>query len=300
MTNTMLPVDDVQFFSFFSEGVPMAGLLRLPDAAVHGPGPYPAVVMATGFGLVKEAWLGPYAEGLRAAGFCTLNFDYRGFGTSGGEPRQRLVPSMQVQDVQNAVTSLQSREDVDGARIGVVGVSLGSAIGLGAAGTDDRIKAFVGLGGPSDLWRTWSALPNFAAFRAKVDAAQQHFVRTGEVRLIAVTKLLSSDPETCAKIERDAPTIPSWRPEITFESLAHLFRFRPEQVAPFVRASCFIFCGDDDLIGRGEAVSAWANAREPKRLVELKGVRHVEIYGEGQGFAPALSAMIDFLRTHLA
>ena len=124
-------------------------------------------------------------------------------------------------------------------------------------------------------------------------------MRTGEVRMVAVTKLLSSDPETCAKIEKDAPTIPTWRPEITFESLAHLFRFRPEQVAPFVRASCFIYCGEDELIGRGEAVSAWANAREPKKLVKLEGVRHVEIYGEGRGFVPAVDAMKAFLDVHL-
>jgi len=66
-----------------------------------------------------------------------------------------------------------------------------------------------------------------------------------------------------------------------------------------VRASCFIYCGEDDLIGRGEAVSAWANAREPKQLVKLEGVRHVEIYGEGKGFVPAVDAMKSFLDDHL-
>src|SRR5690349_19386112 len=47
----------------------------------------PAVAMAHGFGAVKEMYLEPFARRFAAAGIAALVFDYRGFGSSGGEPR---------------------------------------------------------------------------------------------------------------------------------------------------------------------------------------------------------------------
>jgi len=38
----------------------------------------------------------------------SLVFDYRGFGTSGGEPRQRISPRDQIEDYRNALTWLDS------------------------------------------------------------------------------------------------------------------------------------------------------------------------------------------------
>jgi pimeloyl-ACP methyl ester carboxylesterase len=209
------------------------------------------------------------------------------------------VPAQQVDDVRNAIAFLETRPEIDASRIALVGVSLGAAVALAAAGVDERVKAMVAVAGPSDLWRVWSAMPNFAAFHEKVRAARRAFVERGEVSYVRVSKLLSSDPETCAKIERDAPSYPAWRPEITFESLASLFELRAESVAHKSRASCFIYCGDDALIGRREAESAYAAAREPKQLVELAGVRHVEIYGEGRGFRPCVDAITAFLAAQL-
>jgi pimeloyl-ACP methyl ester carboxylesterase len=288
--------------SFVSEGARVSAALRRPaDAHAAAPAKRAAVVFCAGFSLTKEVWLPPYAEALVARGYTTLNFDYRGFGASEAAgagpnaPRCRLVPSQQIEDTRNAITFLETRDDVDSERIALVGVSLGAAIALGAAGVDPRVRAMVAVAGPSDLWRTWSALPHFDRFHEKVRAARRAFVATGEVSYIAVSKLLSSDPETCAKIEADAPRFPSWRPEITFESLASLFELRPEQVAHQSRASCFVYCGEDALIGKREATSAFDKAREPKRLVELTGIRHAEIYGTGKGFAPCVDAIAQFL-----
>ena len=285
--------------TFVSEGARVAATLRRGDGSQRRP----AVVFCAGFSLTKEVWLPPYAEALVARGYTTLNFDYRGFGASEAAgpnaPRCRLVPSQQIEDARNAITFLESRDDVDAQRIALVGVSLGAAIALGAAGVDARVRAMVAVAGPSDLWRTWSALPQFERFHDKVRAARRAFVATGEVTYISVSKLLSSDPETCAKIDADAPLHPAWRPEITFESLASLFECRPELVAHQSRASCFVYCGEDALIGKREATSAFEKAHEPKRLVELTGIRHAEIYGTGAGFVPCVDAIATFLDEHV-
>lgn len=283
--------------TFFSHGTRISGVLRVPE----GPGPFPAVVMCAGMTLTRDVWLQPNAEWLCARGFVTLSFDYRGFGASEGEPRCRLVPSMQVDDVRSALTFLETEPLVDARRLALFGVSLGASIAVATAGLDARAKATVAVAGPMDLGRVWRAYPGFEGFRAKVWAARQKAVTTGEVSFIKLSRLLASDPETCAKIERDAPALPQWRPELTFESLADLFEFRPEQVVADIspRAVLFVAPELDRLIAEGELPSAYARAKEPKRLVTLKGIKHHEIYGEGQGFAPTMEAAHAFLTEHL-
>lgn len=287
--------------SFFSEGERVVGDLRLPLPMTMPvtAQPPPLVIFCAGMTLTKEVWLPPWAEAMNARGWATLNFDHRGFGGSGGA-RLRLVPQQQVDDIRNAITWAESREDVDASRIALVGVSLGAATALGAAGVEglcgDRVKAAACVAGPSDLWRVWSALPNFPSFFAKVKAARRQYVATGEAKTMKLSKLLSSDPGTCALIEHDAPLHASWLPELTFESLASLFEFRPEKVAAFSKATLFVTCGNDSLIGRTEAVSAWASCREPRRLTEIPDIVHHEIYGDGKGFAPAIAAVDGFFR----
>ena len=71
---------------FYSEGTPMAGILGLPDDYQTGE-QRAAVIFCHGFTAVKEIFLLDNAKRLQADGYITLNFDYRYFGESGGEPR---------------------------------------------------------------------------------------------------------------------------------------------------------------------------------------------------------------------
>ena len=127
--------------SFYSEGEPIAGLLRLPD---NGEGPFRGIVQGPGWMGLKDAKLYlPYHEALTAAGFAVLIFDYRGFGDSGGRT-DLLIPAMQLEDLINAVTYLGSRDDIDADNIGTFGsggTGGGNAIVLAAA--DPRIGCAV-------------------------------------------------------------------------------------------------------------------------------------------------------------
>lgn len=269
----------------------MAGLLRLPE----GKAPSAVIVMCAGMTLTKEVWLPANADWLCSQGYATLSFDYRGFGESEG-PRNRLVPAMQVEDVRSAITFLEGVPEVDAGRLGLFGVSLGASVAVATAGVDTRVKATVAVAGPMDLGRVWRAFPAFAAFQAKVVAARRKAVTSGELSYIKLSRLLASDPMTCSMIERDAPGIPQWRPEVSFESLTDLFEFRPEAVVAQIspRAVMFVAPELDELIAQGELSSAFARAGEPKRFVTLKGVKHHEVYGAGAGFAPTMAAAASF------
>ena len=277
--------------SFFSQGARVAGVLRLPQGVAKPP----VVVMCAGMTLTKEVWLPANADWLCARGSATLSFDYRGFGESEG-PRNRLVPSMQVEDVRAALTFLETVSEVDSSRMGLFGVSLGASVAGATAGVDSRVKATIAVAGPMDLGRVWRAFPGFDSFQAKVISARRKAVSTGELSYIKLSRLLASDPETCSMIERDSAVIPAWRPEVSFESLTDLFEFRPEAVVAAIspRAVMFVAPEHDELIARGELKSAFDAALEPKRFVTLAGVKHHEVYGAGGGFGPTMDAAGEF------
>lgn len=284
--------------SFFSDGFKLSGVLRVPDDLAPGER-RPAVVFCAGFSLVKEVFLPTNAKALVDAGYVTLNFDYRSFGESEGQPRCRLVPRLQVEDVRSALSFLETRPEVDPARLAVFGVSLGASVAVGAAGVDRRVKACVAVAGPADLNRVWSSFPTFAAFKDKVWAARRKYAATGEVSYVSVLKLLSSDPDTCALLQAEAPKHPTWRLEVTFESLADLFEFCPESVAPHVRSGLFVYPAADALVSGFEVVSMASKCLGPKRVVALEGIRHAEIYDDGPGLAPIMREATAFLREQL-
>src|ERR671933_7695 len=104
---------------FFSDGVRLRGLLRLPDSPPAEP--LPGLVQGPGWlGLADSQSYVPWHEGLTAAGYAVLAFDYRGFGASEGE-RGWVRPDWQLQDILNAITYLATRPEVDGRRLGTYG-----------------------------------------------------------------------------------------------------------------------------------------------------------------------------------
>ena len=125
---------------FYSEGARVAGLWRTPD---RFDGRRRAIVQGPGWLGLKDAQLYlRYHEALTAAGFVVLIFDYRGFGDSEGEPT--VSPYRQLQDLRNAVTYLETRDDVDPDALGVFGSgSTGAGNAVLLAATDRRVRAAV-------------------------------------------------------------------------------------------------------------------------------------------------------------
>ena len=127
---------------FQSEGLTLSGNLFFPpnyDSKKR----YPAVVVSGSWTTVKEQMAGLYAKRLAQAGFITLAFDFRNFGESEGQPKFYESPALKKTDIQNAVTFLSNRPDVDPERIGAFGVCAGAMYTLMAASEDKRIRSVV-------------------------------------------------------------------------------------------------------------------------------------------------------------
>lgn len=140
----------ITFSSAHDQRVP--ALLSLPKASP----PYPVVLIQHGvFGHKTSPNQVKRSDALVAAGYATLRIDgqYSGDrrpcsgGESGIQPkhyyRNRDAMIQTVIDLRRAVDYLHTRSDIDVARIGLTGFSMGGGIGAIAGGMDSRIKAVV-------------------------------------------------------------------------------------------------------------------------------------------------------------
>jgi pimeloyl-ACP methyl ester carboxylesterase len=103
---------------FSNGGVHLAGTLIRPARA----GKYPAVILVHGSGPATREWMLPFARFLVRRGMAALGYDKRGVGTSTGDWNQASFEDL-AGDVVAAFEYLKTRGDIDGAQIGLLGVS---------------------------------------------------------------------------------------------------------------------------------------------------------------------------------
>jgi dipeptidyl aminopeptidase/acylaminoacyl peptidase len=134
----------------YGEGASLVGNLRRPPG--HRP---PLVLLVPGLDSAKEEYFTWEATFL-ARGLATFSLDGPGQGETGLtlpiEPRYELA-------VTATLDVLENRDDIDTARIGAVGLSLGGYYAPRAAAYEKRIKAVVGVSGPFDFGADWETLP---------------------------------------------------------------------------------------------------------------------------------------------
>ncbi|MFF0490929.1 alpha/beta hydrolase [Nocardia sp. NPDC004068] len=116
-----------------------------PGGPFERPGGCPVVVMAHGFGGTKDSGLEPFARAFRAAGLAAFVFDYRGFGASEGQPRQRISMVGQADDYRAAIGAAVRQPGVDAERVVLWGVSMAGGHVLTVAPGRPEVCAVVAM-----------------------------------------------------------------------------------------------------------------------------------------------------------
>ncbi len=132
--------------TFASDGRELHGWF-IPAVGARSGEPRPAIVHPHGnAGNIENH--APFIAFLPAEGFHVFIFDYRSYGRSERGPlkREGLIP-----DTLAAIDAVADRPEVDPQRLGLLGQSLGGAVGLVAASRDDRIRAVAGAA-PFSSW----------------------------------------------------------------------------------------------------------------------------------------------------
>jgi hypothetical protein len=292
---------------FDSAGVRCAADLYLPEEAC---GPVPCVVMGHGGSGTKRLGLPSYAEKFARGGVAAFVFDYRGFGASGGQPRQVIDVAAQREDYRAAIDHVRGLPEIDPRRVAVWGTSLSGGHVLAVAAADPGIAAVVSQVPMIDgmhrgrtlrqrlnrevATRTWQFV--LAAVRDVLDAARGKPPRTVPVVAPPGQVAVFTEPEARETFEALGGEATGWRNE-----LAPRFLFALPQ---YVRGTAerlsmpLLMCVADHDLQASSAFAARVAARAPHADLRLYPLGHFDVY-TGEAFDQISDAQLAFLQTHL-
>ena len=304
MTTSQMPegVGHEKPVQFYSENIPMAGVLFVPDDLSAGQ-TRPGIVMCHGFTAVKEVMLPEIARRLVGLGYVVLTFDYRFLGASGGEPRRQIIPLRQIEDIRNAVTFLQLQPEVDPERLGLFGVSLGGANVSYAAGVEERVKATISVCGIGDCGRWIRDACHFWEWRAllqRLEADRTRRVLSGGLEYVQANEIVPEPDSTTALFGQILDQYPQWSREISLSSGLPMIAYQPESVVADIapRAILWLHGDADERVSMEESQSMYAKAGEPKKIVILPGLGHSDIL-TGPGLDQSLPHIKAWYAQHL-
>ncbi|EXJ71627.1 uncharacterized protein A1O5_05435 [Cladophialophora psammophila CBS 110553] len=146
-----MPRTDVSFKT--SDGVTLRGWFFTRPSSNSSPSTgtkLPCLILTHGLSCIKEMGLSDIATKFtEELPITCLVYDHRGFGasdTAPGQPRHEVITWLQSNDMRDAITYVQGREEVDKSKIALWGYSLAAAETVYVAAMDRRVKAVVSLG----------------------------------------------------------------------------------------------------------------------------------------------------------
>jgi alpha-beta hydrolase superfamily lysophospholipase len=289
---------------FFSSG------LRL-DADLHLPGdgggvPYPVVIACSGYQGQKVIHPERFARALNPLGYAVLTFDYRGFGLSEGE-RGRLVPQEWAEDVRAGVDRLTTVDDVDLARLALVGWGLGGGVVVAEAADDPRVQAVACLNGIADGTRSTRNMhdeASWASLLKRMEADRGHRTTCGRSEITSPWDIvrLDLDDRTDDYVGEELYKTSGFGTGVTLESADYLLRFSPERVVRrLAPRPLLIVHGEENRLHRpAEAQALYEAAAEPKRLEILPGCGHTEwMFDDHPAFRRVVNLLKEFLDSAL-
>jgi uncharacterized protein len=258
-----------------------------------------------GFSATRDEQLDRYGERFAGAGLAALAFDFRHFGSSGGQPRQLLDLRSQYEDCDAALGYLRDFGDIDSTRLAIWGTSFAGGHAIDAAARLPWLKAAI-----SQIPFTDGAAPapgmtpSKAGWAVRVGLRDQLRAVLGrEPYLIPVlgppgTRALITSEDAWTGFRVLVPKHSEWRNEIAARVLLRLPTHRPVKRAKRVSSPLLVQIVElETVVPNGPATRT---ARRATRgiLKRYSGMHHFDVY-TGEGFETLVADQVAFLREHL-
>lgn len=261
----------------------------------------PVVLMAHGFGAVKELRLDAYAEKFCAAGFAVVVFDYRNFGASDGEPRQLLDISLELEDWHAALRYVRTLNEVDNSRIALWGTSFAGGHVVEVAAKDGNIKCLISQVPHLDGFASAAAAGGQQAARLAMEAARDaasgliglepHYVKIaggpGELAAMTSENVVTMWP-------RMIPSGFSFDNRVAARIFLHLPLYSPERLAEKINFPWLIQVAKHDMT-TPVAAAERAAKRAPLATLTIYDADHFDVYLPPL-FDQVVAEQITFLR----
>lgn len=273
-------------------------------AGQHG---RPCVVMGHGFGGTRDTGLLAFAEAFAEAGIDAFVFDYRGFGASGGTPRQLVSYRRQRQDYHAALAAARRLPGVDPDQIVLWGTSYSGGHVIAVAAQDARVAAVISMtpatdglaaltrmvrhAGPGQLIRLVAHGLRDAA--GAVAGLAPHYIPIVGPRGSAA--IITAPGAEAAYADMAGPT---WRNEVTARTALEIAFNRPTTSARRLTCPTLVQAGDHDQVAPPAAARRTADKGRLTQLREYT-VDHFDVY-EGRWQQRVLADQLSFLSHVLA
>ena len=225
------------------------------DYTFHNPGNQSRDILIIGHGVTgnkDRPFVIALAEAVASEGMAVLRFSFSGNGSSGGDFRECTI-SKEIEDLNAVVTAVVN----NGYRVTYAGHSMGGAVGVLAAARDERIKHLISLAG-------------------MVNTKDFYDREFGE----------ETPDEGCMWEEQSCPLSSTYKNDM-YEIGSVVSR------ASEVKVPWLLIHGDaDDVVPIEDSRQIFAQANDPKKIIEIPGANHV--FSES-GFVQMSEAVIDWI-----
>ncbi|MCG7532662.1 alpha/beta hydrolase [Psychrobium sp. MM17-31] len=318
MTSTQLKAG-VNAISFQSQGVNLSANLYLP-ANYTPQGSYPAVIFSPPFNQVKEQTGAVYAEKLAKLGYATLVFDHLGYGDSEGALRNNENSFVKIESIRDAVSFMGTVKSIDKEQLFGLGVCASGGYMALVATTDKRLKAIAtvsGMMGNKASYFESMDRETITGLIAMQNAGRQKAYETGVVDYVDALGL-AAEKEAIDKGATPSEGYDYYMTERagaqTYANYTHLapsFMLEAPMLADAQSYAPYLYTPYIGIIGSkamdpasGIAMTGpltkkfYDAASEPKKLVEIKGASHVDLYDRDEYVNQAVAAMDKFFKKY--
>ena len=258
----------------------------------------PVVVMAHGFGATKDAGLTPFAERFALAGAEVVVFDYRGFGTSAGAPRQHVDHRRHRDDYRSVVEHVRAMEGIDPDRVVLWGSSYSGGHVLPVAAGDRRIAGVISQGAAMDGLAAVLEIVKYAGVRHLLRLtghALRGVVQRGhEIPIVAAPGELAAITSSDGLSGYEIIMGPTFRNTMLARGILPIMVNRPVSAAPRLTQPLMLVVAAHDTIAPPSAVEKVARTAGARVETMRFDVGHFDIY-VGEVFEKSVAAQVAFL-----
>lgn len=260
----------------------------------------PTIILSHGFCGIRQVLVPSFAEFFAARGFHALTFDYRGFGGSEGE-RGRLVPAMQIEDIDQVVRWAARQPFVLPEGLGLWGTSLGGAHVIEVAARNAFVQCVVSqlaFGDGMSLITEKMSEEARASFIETLDKMHERKLANGKETMVSINRVLS-DPDSKAFFEDVRVRHPEIDIRIPFLTVREMLSYSPANAASEVRQPTLIVAAEEDIVNPpGQAELLYKALAGPKDWHLQPGARHYDLYSHPH-FEPVAERQYRWFADHL-
>lgn len=261
------------------------------------------VVLMHGFTATRDERLDAFCERFAEAGIAAVAFDFRHFGSSGGEPRQLLDLKRQYEDCDAALAYVRDLGGIDGSRIAIWGTSFAGGYALDAAVRHPWLAACIclvplvdgalqprGASAGRTAWATGVGLRDLV--RARRGAAPYIVPALGPPGTRAGIVNAGAWDSTSRLAAHSL-----WRNEVAARILLQIPRHRPAARAKEVRCPMLVQVAEQETLLRNQPAERASRRATRGELRRYPHLDHFDVYWE-PGFEPVIDDQIEFLKRH--